>query len=367
MAGNTFGTLLRLTIFGESHGESIGGILDGVPPNIPIDITLIQNALDRRKPGQNRYVTARTEDDIIQIQSGLFEGKTLGTPICFIIKNTNQQSNDYDELKTYFRPGHGDYTYHAKYGHRDHRGGGRASARETAARVAAGAFAHIILEHTLKRPILIRSCVKQLGDHNAITNTQAIDWDFVIKNTEENPIGCPCPIALPRWIQKLNQLKEDGLSAGATLYFEAHGLPAGLGEPVFDKLDADIAKAMMGINAVKAIAMGDTFDVCAAQTGYDEMTLNEDNTVAFTSNQAGGTLAGISTGQPITGLVAFKPTSSTKTVRQGLTNNGQPISIPINGRHDPCVALRARPIIEAMLALTVCDHFLRWRGQCGNS
>ncbi len=366
MAGNTFGTLLRLTTFGESHGESIGGILDGVPPNIPIDLTSIQAALDRRKPGQNPYVTARTESDIIHIQSGLFEGRTLGTPICFLITNTNQRPNDYDVLKTYFRPGHGDYTYHAKYGHRDHRGGGRASARETVARVAAGTFAHLILECVLKRPVLIRSCVKQLGDHNAINDTQAIDWNFATTNIDVNPIGCPCPIVLPHWIQKLNQLKESGLSVGATLYFEAIGLPAGLGEPVFDKLDADIAKAMMSINAVKAVAMGDTFDVCAAQTGYDEMMLNTYNVVEFATNQAGGTLAGISTGQPIIGLVAFKPTSSTKESRQGLTTTGQPVTMQINGRHDPCVALRARPIIEAMLTLTLCDHLLRWRGQCGN-
>jgi chorismate synthase len=361
MSGNTFGSLLRLTTFGESHGPSIGGILDGVPPNMPLDSAAIQQALDKRRPGASAHVTQRTETDTLEILSGVFEGKTLGTPIAFQIRNSDQRSGDYDALKDVFRPGHGDYTYHMKYGHRDHRGGGRASARETAARVAAGAVALQILEHTLGHSVTIRACVTQLGALKTPIPIDAFDWDLV----RRDPLRCPCPDTLDTWRAHLDQLVADGRSTGAVIYVEAIGIPAGLGEPVFDKLDADLAKALMSINAVKAVAIGNTFDVHCAAAGYDEMK-GSPTGASFQSNNAGGTLAGISSGQPITAIVGFKPTSSSKVTREAATKDGQTIDLQVHGRHDPCVALRATPIVEAMVALTLADHLLRFRGQCGS-
>jgi chorismate synthase len=359
MAGNTFGSSLKLTTFGESHGVCIGGILDGIPPNMLFDLQSVQAALDKRRPGTSRFVTPRDEIDQIEILSGVFEGKTLGTPLAFRIMNKNQQSSDYDDLKQILRPGHGDYTYQMKYGHRDHRGGGRASARETAARVAGGAIALQILNHILQTQIVIRACTVQLGSFKVMTPSNHYNWDLV----NQNPFHSPCAEVLPEWQSLFDSVMFEGRSIGAVLYVEALGVPVGLGEPVFDKLDADLAKALMSINAVKAVALGDTFDVAAADTGYDEMNI-DNSKIAFDSNKAGGTLAGISSGQTISALAAFKPTSSSKLPRKAATLDGAIHSINVQGRHDPCVALRAAPIVEAMTALTLADHLIRYRGQC---
>lgn len=361
MAGNTFGKSLKLTTFGESHGYGIGGILDGIPPGIMLDLNRIQHQLDRRKPGTSSFVTPRQENDLLHIASGLFDGKTLGTPLAFWILNQDQKSSDYDALRDVYRPGHGDFSYQMKYNIRDHRGGGRASARETAARVSAGAIAQQILEHLLPNPLSIHACVIQLGEH-ALNTSNNLDFSYA----KTNPFGCPDPTVLPLWENYLNDIKAQGKSVGAILYVEATGMPAGLGEPVFDKLDADIAKALMSINAVKSVALGDRFDVTTIPV--DHFTLDENKEkIRFETNHKGGILAGISTGAPITALVGFKPTSSTPTPRPVMTQNGDFKDLPITGRHDPCVALRALPIVEAMMALTLADHLLRWRGQCGDN
>lgn len=360
MTGNTFGKQFTLTTFGESHGAAIGGVLDGVPPGIVLDIDRIQAMMDRRRPGASTLVTPRNEDDKLHIMSGVFEGKTLGTPIAFYIHNTNHQSKDYDALKGVFRPGHGDYTYYKKYGHVDHRGGGRASARETAARVAAGAIAHQVIEHILGRSIVLRSCVIQLGTLKVDTPTKDFDWDLV----GTTALNCPSAAALPQWQAYLEALKKEGKSCGAVIFAQALNLPTGLGEPIFDKLDAELAKAMMSINAVKSVAIGETFDCASADVGFDEMSFDEQGNVVFDTNHAGGTLAGISTGQPLNVLVGFKPTSSTLQPRHTTRHDGAEIVLAVEGRHDACVALRACPIVEAMFALTLTDQLLRFRGQC---
>ena len=359
MAGNTFGTLLRLTTFGESHGVAIGGILDGLPAGFPLELGLIQSALDRRKPGTNNLVSPRKESDELEILSGYFEGKTIGTPLAFMVRNHDQKSQDYDLLKEVYRPGHGDYTYAMKYGHRDHRGGGRASARETLSRVIAGSISWQILQKLLPNPITIRSCLTQLGPLRVICQPEDYDWDF--SNT--NPFLCPCPETLTSWKTYFDTLRHDGLSCGATIYVEAIGFPAGLGEPVFDKLDADLAKAMMGINAVKSVSIGQLEHVEQLDTSFDEFTAPH----VFATNKAGGVLAGISSGQNLVMRIAFKATSSTKRPRTVATTTDTITTMAIDGRHDPCVALRAPVIVESMVALTLLDHALRFRGQMGHN
>ncbi len=354
MSGNTIGHLLRLTSWGESHGAAIGGVLDGLPSGISLDLIQTQNALDRRRPGADKTLTSsRNEADQVQILSGFFEGKTLGTPLSFIIQNADQRSSDYDQYKSIFRPGHADYTYHKKYGHVDHRGGGRASARETAVRVAAGDIARQVLSHLLV-DYTCQAAVIQIGSEKL-----SEPWDG--RPYTPNTLFCPTDSLTQKWTDYLHSIKEQGRSVGALIEVRATGLPAGLGEPVYDKLDADIAKALMSINATKAVEIGDGFDTVTADIGYDEMTAGDQ----FTSNRAGGILGGISTGQPLLCRVAFKPTSSTQQVRQTLDTQGNAQSISITGRHDPCVGIRAVPIVEAMIHLTLLDHLLRWRGQCG--
>lgn len=349
MSANTFGELFRVTTFGESHGPALGAIIDGCPPGIEINEAIIQTQLDRRKPGNNRYTTPRREADEVRILSGVFEGKTTGTPIGLVIENTDQRSRDYSDIKDLFRPGHADYTYAHKYGHRDYRGGGRSSARETAMRVAAGAIAQQFLA---QQGIVIRAAMTQMGDVSATT----LDWPQVA----ENPFFFPDASQLDALDQLIRELKKAGDSVGAKIRVEASGVPAGLGEPVFDRLDADIAKALMSINAAKAVSIGDGFAVVNQRGSEhrDEMT-----PAGFCSNHAGGILGGISSGQTIVAEMALKPTSSIKIPGNTIDQFGQPQTISTHGRHDPCVGIRAVPIAEAMVALTVMDHWLRQRAQ----
>lgn len=359
MPGNKFGQALTLTSWGESHGIAIGGTIDGLPPGIPISIDFIQHHLNRRRPGQSSVVSTRDESDQIQILSGVFEGKTLGTPLAFIIENKNPQPEDYQYLKDTFRPGHADYSYYKKYGHVDYRGGGRASARETAVRVAAGAVALQILHHLISPDLAVRGALLQLG-HKKTTAT----W----KGTPfpANPFFCPDSTVIENWNQYITDIRKQGKSVGALIEVQAHGIPAGLGEPVYDKLDADLAKALMSINAVKGVEIGDGFACITADNSYDEMALNDDQQVTFINNKAGGILGGISTGQPIICRLALKATSSTKQSRNTLTKTLEPVNLKVEGRHDPCVGIRAVPIAEAMVTFVLADHLLRWRGQCGS-
>ncbi|MFI3246037.1 MAG: chorismate synthase [Ferrimonas sp.] len=350
MAGNSIGTLFRITTFGESHGIAIGAIVDGCPPGLMLSEADLQGDLDRRRPGTSRFTTARQEADQVKILSGVFEGKTTGTSIGLLIENTDQRSRDYSEIAQVFRPGHADYSYHHKYGHRDYRGGGRSSARETAMRVAAGAIAKKYLQQHFG--IEIRACIDQLGPIKA---TQ-YDWSQV----NDNPFFFADPLQLETLDGYLRDLKKAGDSIGAKVYVEALNVPVGLGEPVFDRLDADLAHAFMGINAAKAVAIGDGFE-CVAQRGSehrDQMSLQ-----GFASNHAGGILGGISSGQPITATVAFKPTSSITVPGHSINTEGQEITMVTKGRHDPCVGIRAVPIVEAMMAIVLLDHLLRHRAQ----
>lgn len=358
MPGNSIGQSLVLTSWGESHGSAIGGVLDGIPPGIVLDIEAIQAALNRRRPGGPSGLTSpRQESDQIEILSGFFEGKTLGTPLSFLIRNSDQRSKDYDTLKNVFRPGHADYTYTMKYGHVDYRGGGRASARETAVRVAAGEIARQILCQDFP-DLQTVAAVIQLG-------TRRISQPWMGDRYEENPLFCPDYTVIDDWSAYLRDVKQQGKSVGALIEVHARNLPAGLGEPVYDKLDADLAKALMSINAVKGVEIGDGFSCVAADNGYDEMSM--DSSTKHLSNKAGGIIGGISTGQDIVCRLALKPTSSTAQLRQTITKDGQAIEVFIDGRHDPCVGIRAVPIVEAMVNLVVADHFLRWRGQCNSS
>lgn len=362
MSGNRFGTLFQYQTFGESHGPAIGCVVDGVPPRIPLDEAYIQEFLDRRKPGQSRYTTQRKEADKVQILSGVFEGETTGTPIGLLIHNTDQRSKDYGDIKDKFRPGHADYAYQEKYGIRDYRGGGRSSARETAMRVAAGAVARRVLETQLDHEVLIRAGVVQVGTEKIERN----NWDW--GQVDQNPLWCPDPQAVDRWQTYLDQVRKNGSSAGALVEVHAGGIPAGLGAPVYDKLDADIAKAMMSINAVKAVEIGNGFEAVSlgGEDNADEMRAgeNESDQPEFLSNKAGGILGGISTGQDIIARVAFKPTSSILTSRQTIDKNGQNTDIITKGRHDPCVGLRGTPVVEAMMACVLADHWLRHKAQC---
>ncbi len=353
MSGNTFGTLFTVTSFGESHGPAIGCVVDGCPPGLEISAADIQAELDRRKPGTSRHVTQRREPDSVEILSGVFEGRTTGTPIGLLIRNQDQRSKDYGNIAEAFRPGHADYAYTQKYGFRDYRGGGRSSARETAVRVAAGAIARKWLRE--RYGVTIRGWMSQLGP---------LEIPFVdAAQIAENPFFAPNAAIVPQLEEYMDALRKSGDSVGAKISVAASGVPAGWGEPVYDRLDAEIAYAMMGINAVKGVEIGAGF-ASIAQKGSehgDEMTPQ-----GFLSNHAGGVLGGISTGQDIVVNMAIKPTSSIRLPRRSVNLAGEPALVETHGRHDPCVGIRATPIAEAMLALVLIDHALRHRAQCGD-
>ncbi len=350
MSGNTIGKLFTVTSFGESHGAAIGCIIDGCPPGFELSEADIQPDLDRRKPGTSRHTTQRRESDQVEILSGVFEGKTTGTPIGLLIRNTDQRSKDYSDIKEVFRPGHADLTYERKYGLRDYRGGGRSSARETAMRVAAGAVAKKYLK--LRYGIRIHGYLAQLGP----IKIDKLDWHAV----EQNPFFCPDAEKVAELESYMDALRKEGNSVGARINVVASGVPAGLGEPVFDRLDADIAHALMCINAAKGVEIGSGFD-CIDQKGTDHRDLITPD--GFLSNHAGGILGGISSGQDILASVAFKPTSSLRLPGQTINRKGESAEVITTGRHDPCVGIRATPIVEAMLAITLIDHMLRQRGQ----
>jgi chorismate synthase len=352
MAANTFGSLFTVTTFGESHGLALGAIVDGCPPGLPLSEADLQPDLDRRKPGQSKYTTQRREGDQVEILSGVFEGLTTGTPIGLLVRNEDQKSKDYGAIKDVFRPAHADYTYHHKYGIRDYRGGGRSSARETTMRVAAGAIAKKYLAS--HAGIAINGYLSGIGS----LRPQPVDIGIV----DTNPFFCPDPSMLDDIAALIEQVRKEGDSIGAEVSVIASGVPVGLGEPVFSRLDADLAGALMGINAVKGVEVGDGMQV-SGQRGTehrDEMTPN-----GFTSNHAGGILGGISSGQDIVLRMALKPTSSLTNPGQSIDRFGNPVEVVTKGRHDPCVGIRATPIAEAMVALVLMDHLLRHRGQMG--
>ena len=353
MSGNTLGKLFCVTSFGESHGPAIGCVVDGCPPGLALCEADIQVELDRRKPGTSRHVTQRRESDTVEILSGVFEGRTTGTPIALLIRNEDQRSKDYGNIAETFRPGHADYTYWQKYGIRDYRGGGRSSARETAVRVAAGAIARKWLRE--RYGILVRGFLSQLGEMTVPFKS----WEGVYGN----PFFAADPDIVPQLEAHMDALRKSGDSVGGKVTVVAEGVPVGWGEPVYDRLDADIAYAMMGINAVKGVEIGAGFD-SVAQKGTehsDEMTPE-----GFLSNNAGGSLGGISSGQDVVVHIAVKPTSSIRLPRRSIDKQGRPVTVETHGRHDPCVAIRATPVAEAMLALVLMDHALRHRAQCGD-
>ncbi|MEP7706483.1 chorismate synthase [Paraglaciecola sp. 25GB23A] len=350
MAGNTFGKLFTVTTFGESHGIAIGGVIDGCPPGLEINESDLQIDLDRRKPGTSRYTTARREEDEVQILSGVFEGRTTGTSIGLLIKNTDQRSNDYSKIKDTFRPGHADYTYQQKYGLRDYRGGGRSSARETAIRVAAGSVAKKYLKEKLGIEVL--GYLSQLGP----VKIETVDHSI----TNSNPFFCPDASKLDALDEYMRDLRKQGDSIGAKISVVATNMPVGLGEPIFDRLDADLAHAMMGINAVKGVEIGDGFAVIE-QKGSEHRDLMSPQ--GFKSNRSGGVLGGISSGQDLIVHMALKPTSSISVPGETIDVHGQSAEVITKGRHDPCVGIRAVPIAEAMMALVIMDHLLRHRGQ----
>jgi len=357
MAGNSFGTLFRFTTWGESHGPAIGVVVDGVPPRLSLAEPDIQQWLDKRKPGQSRYTTQRQEEDLVRILSGVFDGVTTGTPIQLMIENTDQRPRDYRNIADRFRPGHADYTYWKKYGVRDYRGGGRASARETASRVAAGAIARKILSPD----VTIRGALVQIGPHPI--DRGAWDWRAI----EDNPFWCPDAAMALRWADYLDGVRKAGSSAGAVIEIVASGVPAGLGEPVYDKLDGDLARALMTINAVKGVEIGSGFGAAAlkGEDNADEMRIDEGK-VVFLSNNAGGILGGISTGQDIVARFAVKPTSSILNPLRTVDVDGNEVEISTHGRHDPCVGIRAVPVGEAMVACVLADHLLRHRAVTGD-
>jgi chorismate synthase len=354
MSHNTFGHLFRFTTWGESHGAAIGCVVDGCPPRLPLTEADIQPFLDRRRPGQSKFVTQRQEPDQVRILSGTFEGVTTGTPISLLIENQDQRSKDYGEIKDQFRPGHADLTYELKYGIRDYRGGGRSSARETAMRVAAGAVARKVLEGVTIRGALV--CIG--GDW--VDNAR---WDWA--QVEQNPFFCPDADTAARWEHTLGVARKSGSSLGAIIEVVAEGVPPGLGAPIYGKLDADLAGALMSINAVKGVEIGAGFAAAgfSGEQNADEMRMGEHGLVRFDSNHAGGILGGISTGQPIVARFAVKPTSSILTPRNSVDRFGQEVELRTKGRHDPCVGIRAVPVGEAMLALVLADHLLRHRAQ----
>ncbi len=352
MAGNSFGSIFRFTTWGESHGPAIGCVVDGVPPLIPLSEADIQPFLDKRRPGTSRFVTQRQEPDTVKILSGVFEGRTTGTPISLMIENVDQRSKDYGDIKETFRPGHADYAYMAKYGIRDYRGGGRSSARETAMRVAAGAVARKILGDTVK----IRGAVIQIGE----TKIDRSRWDW--EEIDRNPFFSPDPRITAEWADLLDRTRKAGSSIGAIVEVTATGVPAGWGEPIYGKLDADLAAAMMSINAVKGVEIGDGFAAAllSGEQNADEMRM-KGGEVTFLSNHAGGVQGGISTGQEVTVRFAVKPTSSILTPRKTVDVEGHDREIATKGRHDPCVGIRAAPVGEAMMAIVLADHLLRQR------
>jgi len=361
MSHNSFGHLFRITTWGESHGPALGCVVDGCPPLIPISAEEIQIYLDKRKPGQSRFTTQRREPDQVRILSGVMTDedgieKTTGTPISLMIENVDQRSKDYSEIKTRFRPGHADFTYDAKYGIRDYRGGGRSSARETAARVAAGALARKVVPG-----VSIRGALVQIGPHRI----DRANWNM--NEIDNNPFFCPDPQAVPVWTEYLDGIRKSGSSVGAVIEVVAEGVPAGLGAPIYGKLDQDIASAMMSINAVKGVEIGMGFESAelTGEENADEMRMGNDGNPLFLSNNAGGILGGISSGQPVVARFAVKPTSSILTPRRSVSSDGDEVDVVTKGRHDPCVGIRAVPIGEAMMAIVLADHYLRHRAQTG--
>ncbi|MFQ5763744.1 MAG: chorismate synthase [Rhodospirillales bacterium] len=356
MSANTFGHLFRFTTFGESHGPAIGCVVDGTPPGIPLTEADIQAYVDKRRPGQSKYTTQRKESDTVRILSGVFNGVTTGTPIGLLVENEDARSKDYETIKEKFRPGHADYTYFTKYGIHDHRGGGRSSARETAMRVAAGAIARKVLG----KGVVIRGALIQIGDVAVDRN----NWDWA--QVGKNPFFSPDAKAVKGFARLLDETRKEGSSLGAAIEVVGSGVPAGLGAPVYGKLDADLASAMMGINAVKGVEIGAGFGAAAlsGEENADEMRMKRGK-VTFLSNNAGGVLGGISTGQDLVVRFAVKPTSSIVTPRKTVTVKGKNADISTKGRHDPCVGIRAVPIGEAMMACVLADHLLRHKAQCG--
>ncbi len=361
MSHNTFGHLFRFTTWGESHGPAIGCVVDGCPPGLPLKAADIQTYLDKRRPGQSRYTTQRQEPDAVEILSGVFpdengETVTTGTPISLFISNVDQRSKDYGDIKDKFRPGHADYTYSAKYGVRDYRGGGRSSARETASRVAAGAVARKIIPG-----VTIRGALVKIG--NIEVDRSMWDWDAV----DANPFFCPDPATAVHWAEYLDEVRKSGSSIGAVIEVVAEGVPAGWGAPLYGKLDQDLASAMMSINAVKGVEIGAGMSAAelTGEENADEIRTGPDGRPHFLTNHAGGVLGGISSGQPIVCRFAVKPTSSILTPRKSIDRNGNEIDVVTKGRHDPCVGIRAVPIGEAMMAIVLADHYLRHRAQCG--
>ncbi len=361
MSHNTFGHLFRFTTWGESHGPAIGCVVDGCPPGLPLKAADIQAYLDKRRPGQSRYTTQRQEPDAVEILSGVFpdengETITTGTPISLFISNVDQRSKDYGDIKDKFRPGHADYTYSAKYGVRDYRGGGRSSARETASSVAAGAVARKIIPG-----VTIRGALVKIG--NIEVDRSMWDWDAV----DANPFFCPDPATAVHWAEYLDEVRKSGSSIGAVIEVVAEGVPAGWGAPLYGKLDQDLASAMMSINAVKGVEIGAGMSAAelTGEENADEIRTGPDGRPHFLTNHAGGVLGGISSGQPIVCRFAVKPTSSILTPRKSIDRNGKETDVVTKGRHDPCVGIRAVPIGEAMMAIVLADHYLRHRAQCG--
>ena len=362
MSWNTFGRILRFTTWGESHGPGLGAVLDGCPPGLPLRESDIQPFMDARKPGQSKYTTQRKEDDEVHIMSGVFDNGdgvqvTTGTPIHLMIENTDQRSKDYSEIAKRYRPGHADYTYDAKYGIRDYRGGGRSSARETAARVAAGAVARLIMPE-----VQITAYVCELGGDTI--DREAIDFAQI----SQNPFFCPDVSAAKRWEQMVDRARKSGSSLGAVVECVATGVPAGWGAPVYAKLDSELAAAMMSIKATKGVEIGDGFEAARlpGEENADEMHPAEDGNPVYASNHAGGTAGGISTGQPVVCRVAFKPTSSILTPVKSITSDGEATQVVTKGRHDPCVGIRGAPVVEAMMALVLADQKLLHRAQMGS-
>lgn len=362
MSLNSFGHLFRVTTWGESHGPALGATVDGCPPGIAVDEAMLQHWLDMRKPGQNRYTTQRQEPDQVDILSGVFEGKTTGTPVQLMIRNTDQRSKDYSEIAEKFRPGHADITYWQKYGIRDYRGGGRSSARETAARVAAGGLARAALA-SLAPDVAIKGYMVQMGPHRIDRN--AFDRDEI----DRNPFWVPDVKAAEDWATYLDGLRKSGNSVGAVIEVVASGVPAGLGAPIYGKLDTDLAAAMMSINAVKGVEIGEGMAAAelTGEANADEIFMGNDGRPVYSSNHAGGILGGISTGQDVVVRFAVKPTSSILKTRQTITKSGEATEIITKGRHDPCVGIRAVPVGEAMMACVILDHLLLHRGQIGDA
>ncbi|CAH0339813.1 chorismate synthase [Rhizobium sp. CECT 9324] len=361
MSHNTFGHLFRVTTWGESHGPALGAVVDGCPPGVRFRQEDLQMFMDKRKPGQSRFVTQRREDDIVKVLSGVMPQEdgsmiTTGTPVSLFIENTDQRSKDYGDIAKRYRPGHADFTYDLKYGIRDYRGGGRSSARETAARVAAGALARLAMPD-----VTIRGALVQIGKHKI----NRANWDWA--QVEQNPFFAPDAEIVPVWERYLDEIRKSGSSVGAVIEVVAEGVPAGIGAPVYGKLDQEIAAGLMSINAVKGVEIGNGFGAAeiTGEENADEMRIGPDGKPVFLSNHAGGVLGGIATGEPLVARFAIKPTSSILTERRSIDSDGQEVDVRTKGRHDPCVGIRAVPVGEAMLACTILDHILRDRGQTG--